>query len=171
MEHHRRQPWVAVTALGLVAIAVGVTWVTPASPQDHAESVQRVAFSKDKKERATDLDLGKKGPSAGDRIVTRGPFFDASDRSLKVGSYVGELVTFNPRTLLTQLTLTATFPEGQLSVVGSLPFRQTLRTAGATLPITGGTRAYRGASGTVTIRARKLGRDDGFLFDFDIAVR
>lgn len=160
----------AVTAMAVIAaIAVVAAGDTPASSQQPPATVQKAAFSKDSAERATDLDLGTKGPSAGDRIVTRGPLFDAGDTSKKVGSYTGELLNINPASLLTQMNITMIFPEGQLTVAGSLPFRRTLSDAGAVLPITGGTGAYAHASGTATMRSRKLGRDEGFLFNLDIA--
>lgn len=157
------------TAALIAAIAIAAAGDTPASSPQPAAAVQKAAFSKDSAERATDLDLGKKGPSTGDRIVTRGPFFDPTNTSKRIGSYTGELLNINPATLLTQMNLTITFPEGQLTVAGSLPFRRTLSDAGGALAITGGTDAYAHASGTATIRARKLGPHDGFLFNFDIA--
>ena len=166
---HKRARATIATGL-LAAIALAVISDTPATSQQPADDLQKVAWSKDKTEHPTDLDLGKKGPSPGDRLVTRGLFFDKNG-SRKIGSYVGEIVTFNPKTLLVGMTVTATFPDGQLTLVGSLPFRRVLSTAGATLAITGGTGSYTGAAGTATIHAHKVRRDDGFLFTFDIAQR
>lgn len=167
----RQQRWLpAATATALVgAIAITAACGAPATSQQGSATVQKTVFSKDTAERATDLDLGKKGPSTGDRIVTRGPFFDANDTERKVGSYTGELVNINPETLLTQMTATVTFRDGQLTLVGSLPFERTLSEAGAILPITGGTGAYAHATGTATMHARTIGQDEGFLFTFDIA--
>ncbi|HEV2060769.1 MAG TPA: hypothetical protein VGR11_15565 [Solirubrobacteraceae bacterium] len=162
----------AVVAAAVVAgIAIATTWGDPAVSQQAPATVQKAAFSKDKAERATDLDLGKKGPSAGDRIVTRGPLFDRASTSKRIGSYTAELVNIDPASLLTQMTVTVIFPDGQLTVGGSLPFRRTLTRSGAVLPITGGTGAYKHASGTATVHSRKLRGDEGFLFNFEIATR
>ncbi len=169
MNHHPQQArTMAIIASGLLAvIAVAATVPAPATSQQPTQDVQRVAWSKDRAERPTDLDLGRKGPSPGDRLVTRGPLFDAGG-SRRIGSYVGDFVTLNPRTLLVQTTLTATFSDGQLTVTGSLPFRRVMRAGGATLAITGGTGAYARARGTTTLRAHKIERNDGYLFTFDI---
>jgi hypothetical protein len=66
--------------------------------------------------------------------------------------------------------MTAAFPEGQLAVTRSLPFRRVLGAGGATLPITGGTGAYARARGTTTMRAHEIGRNDGYLFTFDLGA-
>ncbi len=154
----------------LAAVALAAALDAPAVSHQAPEQIRKLAWSNDKTERATDVDLGRKGPSSGDRLVTRGLLFDAAGRQ-RTGTYVGEIVTHDHKKLLVQTTLTATFPEGQLTVAGSMLFRRVLSRTGATLAITGGTGAYSDAGGSVTMHARKIRGDDGFMFTFDIAKR
>jgi hypothetical protein len=67
---HRRTTAIAGGAL-LAIIAVAATAATPATSRQPAQDVQKVAWSNDETKRPTDLDVGKKGASLGDRIVTR----------------------------------------------------------------------------------------------------
>ncbi|MEA2289296.1 MAG: Dirigent-like protein [Solirubrobacteraceae bacterium] len=158
-------PMVTAAAAGMLAVVV---LAGPAASQDPPAAPSIEVFSKDRTERSTDLDLGRRGASMGDRTLARGPLYAPADTSRRVGSYTAELVSLDPGRLLTQMTVTVVLADGQITVGGSLPFERTLRQAGAVLPITGGTGAYALARGTATLRARKIGRDDGFAFTIDV---
>lgn len=157
----------AATALGVAGLAAFGN--APATSQEPATTVQKKeVFSKDRLERQTDIDLGRKGPSPGDRIIARGPLFDATATRRKAGNFTAEIVNFDNRTVLSQFTSTWTFPDGQLVAVGTFAFRRVLSPAGGQLAIVGGTGAYAGASGTITTRVRKIGGDEGFALSFQI---
>jgi hypothetical protein len=160
----------ALTATG-ATVLVAVALAGPAASHEPAGTARVEVFSKDRTERSVDLDLGRRGASMGDRTLIRGPLFDPADTSRRTGSYTAELVSFDPRRLLTQVAITAVLADGQVTVGGSLPFRRTLSPGGAVLPVTGGTGHYALAHGTATLKAQKVGRDEGFTVTFDLATR
>ncbi len=142
----------------------------PAVAQAAPARRQRAVFSKARLDREADIDLGRRGSSPGDRIIARGPLFEAAAPSKRVGSFTAELVNVHTKTLLTRESVTLTLADGQIEIQGSLRFGAVTRPAGVPLPVVGGTGAYAYARGTATMRAAKLGGDEGFSFALDLRV-
>ncbi len=152
----------------LAAVVGGAVASGPAASQDPPAGQTISLFSRDRDEHAVDLDLGRRGASLGDRTIARGRLVDPTDTRRRRGSFTAEIVTFDPKTLLSGFTATLVLPGGQVQVDGSLPFRRTLTAAGAVLPVTGGTGDYRSARGTMTVRARTIRGDEGFTIDLEL---
>jgi hypothetical protein len=94
----------------------------------------------------TPLDFGKHGPSAGDEFVTADSPLEAAASHTRVGRIDGiETVISAARS---ELSLNAQTGAGTLEVEGVFDPNQ----PSFTLPVVGGTGAYTGVRGTVTLR-------------------
>ncbi len=109
----------------------------------------------------TVVDVGKKGDSLGDVLAFGNPVYDAANKK-KVGSDQGSCV----RTAVGkawECSWTILLSAGQITVEG--PFYDA---SDSILTITGGTGAYRGARGQMTLHARNAkGTEYDFLYDLD----
>lgn len=154
----------AATAVGLTAFLVG-------QPGSHAAStdladdalVGRLAQTKD-------VDVGRKGPSVGDRFVFS-ENLSVQGSSERIGrlaafcdvSYVERNRNGKPVNSLMQCIGTFRLPDGQISGQGALRWSDD----GAALAITGGTGEYEGAVGTIDI---EFVNDKKNLYKFDFGV-
>ena len=93
------------------------------------------------------LDLGRKGDSRGDLLTFANPVFDSADK-LQVGSDQGFCIRVATGASW-EFFWTLMLKDGQITVEG--PFRDA---GDSTLTVTGGTGAYLGARGSMTLHAR-----------------
>ena len=114
-------------------------------------------------ERATTdvvIDIGEPGDTLGDMLAFGNDLYDA-DNAAVVGRDQGQCFRSNPG-LSWECTFTNILEDGSITVQG--PFYDDLQDVD--LAITGGTGAYAGASGTMTLHARdELGTELDFTFD------
>jgi allene oxide cyclase len=108
----------------------------------------------------TVVDNAPTGDSVGDTLGFGNAIYDASNTT-KVGSDGGQCVRTVPGTSW-ECMWTTSLKDGQITVEG--PF---LDTGDSTLAITGGTGAYRNASGTMDLHARDA---KGSSYDFTFHV-
>ena len=145
----RVKPIVAPVAV-LAAWILGMSMSPVGSqPQPQPVPVHKEVLSKTATERDVYLDLGKERESPGDRILLRGPLFDAANSSDQVGQFVVDLVLLTRNTFHVS-AFTADFPEGDLTATGKASFKQ-LR-AGTPFAVTGGTGTYERARGRMTVQ-------------------
>jgi len=109
----------------------------------------------------TVVDVGKKGDSLGDDLAFGNPVYDAANKK-QIGWDQGHCV----RVVVGkswECFWSLLLPAGQITVEG--PFYDA---ADSTLTVTGGTGAYRGAHGQMTLHARNArGTEYDFLYDLD----
>jgi hypothetical protein len=150
----------------LAAWILGMSMSPVGSQPPHAQpsTVHKEVISKTATERDVFLDLGKQGDSPGDRVLIRGPLFDAANTSQQVGQSVVDLVLLS-RASFQVSAFTAEFTDGSITATGKASFPEL--EVGAPFAVTGGTGAYNGARGTVT--AQELGRG-AIKFTFDATV-
>ncbi len=109
----------------------------------------------------TVVDVGKKGDSLGDELAFGNPVYDAANKK-RVGRDQGSCVRTAVGTAW-ECSWTILLSAGQITVEG--PFYDA---ADSILTITGGTGAYRGARGQITLHARNAkGTEYDFLYDLD----
>src|SRR5207247_3737097 len=114
---------------------------------------------------------GPKGFSVNDQLYERHGAYDPES-----GGLIGNLVTHvdfvrplgKKGNALGILDCTVETPNGDLAFYGAVRFSEF--GAGVTLPVTGGTGAYWGARGTVTIKLGKLQGHTGAFINFDIST-
>lgn len=155
----------AGVALAVVAVLAGLAiGAIPASSQP-GQRTQIVALDLDKDDRFMEVDNNRKGFSAGDQFGFTSPLLDPDDRS-KIGAMKAlctALHVSRENNAATQLCeAEAVFPEGRLTATGSLKFGG--NNEGGNFTLTGGTEAYEGAMGTVTVEFRRKGAT--VTFDF-----
>lgn len=150
--------------LGLAATLVTMTLVagavtTVVAQDDDDDDVFTVV------ERATTdlvVDLGDEGDSLGDLLVWGNELYDEANQTV-VGRDQGSCVRSNPG-LSWECTWTNILEDGSIVVQG--PFYDDLRES--VLAVTGGTGAYVGAEGTMTVTALDADGDVlAFRFDLD----
>jgi allene oxide cyclase len=148
----------AIVALALLAVvAVSSAFATPAHHGDGQGVTIRVV------ERATSdtvVDNAPAGDSVGDTLGFGNAIYDASNTT-SIGSDGGQCVRTVPG-VSWECAWTTTLANGQITVEG--PF---LDAGDSTLAITGGTDAFRNASGTMDLHARDA---QGTAFDFTFHV-
>jgi hypothetical protein len=107
----------------------------------------------------TVIDLGEEGDSLGDTLAFGNELYDAENTAV-VGSSQGQCFRSVP-SVVWECTWTNILEDGSITVQG--PFYDDLRDV--ELAITGGTGAYAGASGTMTLHARDaVGSELDFTF-------
>jgi allene oxide cyclase len=147
----------AAALVMLAVVAVSSALATPSHHgDDHGLTIKVV-------ERATSdtlVDNGPKGDSVGDTLGFGNTIYDASNTTA-VGSDGGQCVRTVPGVSF-ECMWTTSLKDGQITVEG--PF---LDAADSTLAITGGTGAFRNASGTMDLHARDA---QGTAFDFTFHV-
>src|SRR5687767_2318256 len=101
-----------IGTIGIVGCVVSFIGVLPASGQRQT-TIHKEVFSKNSEEHLTQIDVGKKGFSDGDRFIGRSPVFDAQDTSKRVGKVWidGSIVVL--RKEVNHFNLTFDFPEGK----------------------------------------------------------
>jgi allene oxide cyclase len=142
---------VAATAALLVAV---MAWASPGHGK--AQHVKTIALVEHATTDAT-TDTGEKGDSVGDVLTFSNELRDASDTKT-----VGQDQGYCIRTLVGQsyeCNWTNLFGGGQITVEG--PFYDT---SDSTLTITGGTRKFRGAKGSMTLKSLEGGTKYSFVF-------
>jgi allene oxide cyclase len=145
----------AVAMLAVVAVSSALATQTHHG-NGHGLTIQVV-------ERATSdtaVDNAPTGDSVGDTLAFGNSIYDASNTTV-VGSDGGQCVRTVPGTSF-ECAFTISLKNGQITVEG--PF---LDAGDSTLAITGGTGAYRDASGTMDLHARDA---KGTAFDFTFHV-
>ena len=142
-------------ASGVAAVVATGALAAPAAAATKTITIE----ARSQVQQAQTVDTGPAGPSPGDLIVFTEQLFDPSGKPL--GSDAGQCVTlFDNSTSL--CTGTYTLHDGQVMVQLLQPGAQgTYQQA-----ITGGTRRYAGARGTVTVRQSA----NGDRFTFRIAL-
>jgi hypothetical protein len=113
----------------------------------------RVIHVKEHEVQVRFLDHPPKKPSQGDEVVSRGKLFDTSGK--QIGADGGSCVFLSaPRgKSMGDCTRVFFLPEGKISVLGGVRFREELQTF--RLPVVGGTGAYDGAEGTLVFEQLK----------------
>jgi hypothetical protein len=154
-----RSPGMRLVKPAIVPAAILAAWIlgmsmSPAGSQPPGTSpqpttVHKEVVSKQATERTVFLDLGKEGDGPGDRVLNRGPLFDAADSSQQVGQFVVDVILLS-RGSFQASAFTAEFPEGSLTASGKASFEEF--ETGAPFAVTGGTGAYEGARGRVTVQ-------------------
>jgi hypothetical protein len=112
------------------------------------------------------LDLGPKGPSAGDQIIE-------NETLIRNGHVLGHNAnhcmlinpTHTPR-FLVECTVTWVLHRGQVTGVGAISFQPPIEVA-----ITGGTGAFEGASGTATVIGTDNPRNDVDVLELTLPPR
>ncbi|MGH2812778.1 MAG: hypothetical protein ACRDI1_08725 [Actinomycetota bacterium] len=66
------------------------------------------------------------------------------------------------------LDVTAQLPDGDIVFYGGGRYSELVSESGTTLSVTGGTGAFAGASGTVTIVPAEVAGEQGFMWTFDL---
>ncbi len=127
-----------VAAIAVAALAYGTTAATASKPQTKTLTYS-VRFSP-----FFLFDLGKKGPTPGDQILSRDVLYTPDGK--KVGKDVMACIVANTTPLEASCNLTFVFPEGTITAqyVNSPPPRKVAA-------ITGGTGKYLGARGQLEI--------------------
>jgi hypothetical protein len=147
----------AAALVMLAVVAVSSALATPAHHgNDHGLTIKVV-------ERATSdtlVDNAPKGDSVGDTLAFGNTIYDASNTTA-VGSDGGQCVRTVPGVSF-ECMWTTSLKDGQITVEG--PF---LDAGDSTLAITGGTGAFRNASGTMDLHARDA-QDTAFDFTFHV---
>jgi hypothetical protein len=134
----------------IIAAVIAVTAVTtaateaagPTSPRSDASVLTLLAPPGG---RTTTIDLGKRGPSAGDEFVTTGSPLQRPGSHTRVGRI--DLIETSMSETRSSLSFTARVPHGTLQVQGAY----NPNNSRFTLPIVGGTGAYLAARGAVTL--------------------
>ena len=108
----------------------------------------------------TEIDLDPQGDSIGDLIAFGNPVYDEQNQA-QVGQSQGSCVRVVPGQLY-ECAWTTILPDGQITVQG--PFADAGNTV---LAITGGTGAYAGASGEMSLAARNA---EGTEYDFVFSI-
>ena len=150
----RRATLVAAAAISAAAIVVSIVSVSVAGPNvTRIEAVERATTD-------TLVDLTTNGDSAGDLLTFHNDLYDDGNRSV-IGSNQGECVRIEPG-VSWECRWINTFDGGSITVEG--PF---FDAGPSNLAITGGTGAFRDASGSM----RLIPRDDaGTEYDFVFRV-
>jgi allene oxide cyclase len=146
----------AAALVMLAVVAVSSALATPAHHGNHGLTIKVV-------ERATSdtlVDNAPSGDSVGDTLGFGNTIYDASNSTV-VGSDGGQCVRTVPGVSF-ECMWTTSLKDGQITVEG--PF---LDAGDSTLAITGGTGAFRNASGTMDLHARDA---QGTAFDFTFHV-
>lgn len=138
MTHPSRRA-IAVAVCASSALLVGGGWAHATTDgaariADHAV-VERVV-------ELTEIDLGKKGPSPGDRVVIRTVALTDGGKKIGVGYSDNGLVRVNPPVYSVNSTLH--LHDGDITVGG---LYESSRRTGLTFPIIGGTGRYAGLTG------------------------
>jgi Allene oxide cyclase len=137
----RHLPRASFGATALAAALLGAT--TLSAPAFAAHTLHLVEHALTDKT----LDLGAKGDSVGDLLTFANPVFDADDK-VEVGSDQGFCVRVVAGASW-ECFWTLMLKNGQITVEG--PFRDA---GDSTLAVTGGTGAYLGARGSMSLHAR-----------------
>lgn len=153
---------VASTAL---AISVLVAWLAPASLAqtqiqvlDHEGPYERI------------VDVGKPGFSPGDVILGTHPLFDAADPSTVVGRDFERIqvlrVVAGGEDFDFVYDTTIRLADGDIVAYGEGRFSTVFAPGGASVPVTGGTGAYAGAAGGLSVAATDT--EGEFLITIDL---
>ncbi len=160
----------ATMAVAVVAmLGVSVALVVPASSQTtgrtqlHVYEVEK-GYSKV-------IDEGRKGLSAGDLIVENLPVFDAATNA-RVGDTATVITVIrgpkdNP---FVWIDCEAGLAGGSITFAGGERMADIMEGSGATLSVTGGTGAYRDATGTVKVTHKDRDGQATVDFDFDVVL-
>jgi hypothetical protein len=129
----------AATIVGLTASGV------PAVAGDRPTTLRFL----DTNPRSTDLDLGKRGGSAGDMQVFVNDLVRNGNR---IGQIAGscQVALFTETRLVVHCSSTATFRDGSLTLQGAFSENPAVGLQRLRFAVTGGTGRYRGAAGEAT---------------------
>lgn len=137
---------VILTVTGIIAVTVVTTAATAAAGPTSARSDTSVlTLLAPPGGTTTTIDLGKRGPSPGDEFVTTDSPLQRPASHTRVGRI--DLIETAMSKTRSSLSFTARLPHGTLQVQGAF----NPNNPRFTLPIVGGTGAYLGASGAVTL--------------------
>jgi hypothetical protein len=134
-----------ISAIVLVALALLVSGLTLTSAEaTSSETLRFVA----KSDQLAEIDLGKKGPSLGDKFVFSDNLSSRHDRD--AGELNGECTAthLKGKAATMQCLVTASLDDGDVTTQGVVQSNRRR----ATLAVTGGTGDYTGASGEVRVR-------------------
>jgi hypothetical protein len=144
-----------------------VLWLAPASS---AQTPIQVLDREGPYEKM--IDVGKPGFSAGDVILETHPLVDAADGTTVVGRDFARLqvlrVLANGQDFVFIIDSTLRFEDGDVVFYGTSRFSELLGPEGVTLPVTAGTGAYEGATGTVNFVATAT--EGEFLVTIELAT-
>jgi hypothetical protein len=152
MDRRMALPAVGGLVLGLVLGTSGLVGGQSAPPAGDLTVVERAATD-------TVVDLGETGDTIGDLLAFGNDLYDAENASV-VGRDEGTCFRTNPG-MAWECTWTNLLADGSITVQG--PFLDSLEDT--ELAITGGTGAYAGATGTMTLHSRnETGTELDFVF-------
>jgi hypothetical protein len=145
------------TTSAILVLVAAATLLAGAAAVAYTESMDLTVV-----ERATTdtvIDVGETGDTLGDMLAFGNDLYDEANTAV-VGRDQGQCFRSNPG-LSWECVLTNILEDGSITVEG--PFYDDLRDVD--MAITGGTGAYSGATGTMTLRARdELGTELDFVF-------
>ncbi|HYX79121.1 MAG TPA: hypothetical protein VE976_00795 [Actinomycetota bacterium] len=151
MTRSRRRATATVLSIALVVGPI-VTWL--AAPSS-AQTQIRVLDHEGPYEK--DLDLGKEGTSPGDLTLGSHALYDADDPTAIVGHDFERLTILRVRSGGEDLDFiydsTLRFRGSDIVLYGEGRYSDIFTSEGVTVPVTGGTGIYAGASGTATFTA------------------
>lgn len=142
--------WGGVVAVAVVAIGV---IVVPAGSQQPPERVTLTFFEPNKSGWERFVDVGRPSGSPGDQVLFIGAELDP-ETCERVGRLVGHITLSKPLPedgwFVGQFTLY--LPDGKIIASGSAKFSEFAQQEKAVFAVTGGTEAYRDASGQVSFQ-------------------
>lgn len=146
-----------VALVAVILAAGGVTLASADSGKRAGDGRSEVIklFALTDLDQSADLDLGATGESVGDRFVFSDDLYTRKGGD-KVGIDGGECIVVRldtaARSATVQCAVTASLDDrGQITVQGLVTFSESEAGATFTLPITGGSGDFRGASGEITV--------------------
>lgn len=157
----------ATAASAVMAAGLLVAWLAPASlAQTQIQVLESPGpFSKT-------LDLGKPGFGTGDEIFEIHDLLDPADTTIVVGQAITRFTVVRLHQHGEDFTLildcTVRLGEGENVFYGGARFSEFFGPEGAVFPVLGGTGAFSGAAGTVTIGVTAVGGEELALFTFDL---
>lgn len=160
-----KRTWFATLGAAVVVAGVLVAWLAPASL---AQTQIQLLDHEGPYEKT--IDVGKPGFSAGDVILGTHQVFDAAAPSMVVGR------DFERITVLRVVSqgqdfdflydTTIRLADGDIVAYGEGRFSTVFAPGGATVPVTGGTGAYAGAAGALSVAATET--EGEFLITIDL---
>ena len=146
----------ALAAVGMLAVVAVSSALATQTHHGHGKPHGLTIHVVERATSDTPVDNAPAGDSVGDTLAFGNSVYDASNTTV-VGSDGGQCVRTVPGTSF-ECAWTTSLKDGQITVEG--PF---LDAGDSTLAITGGTGAYRDASGTMDLHARDA---QGSAYDF-----
>jgi hypothetical protein len=155
----------AAVAATVLVVGVLIAWLAPASL---AQTQIQVLDHEGPYEKT--IDIGKPGFSPGDTILGTHPLFDAADPSTVVGRDFERIqvlrIVAGGEDFDFVYDTTIRLDDGDIVAYGEGRISSVFAPGGASVPVTGGTGAYAGAAGVLSIAATET--EGEFLITIDL---